>query len=407
MAFLAKKKKQSPAPTVTVEFKREKGNNTNLNEAACATTSPPTTKPLPTTTTKQLKTTTTDHKPLTTTASPPSITSTSLPATSVLPKATLTLGPLVGGQTTTANIVDEWNSGFKMIFKFLIQEPVNEGWIIKIAFSKPALQLQIWRAEIVSVSSDKKMYYVRNMSFNKVLAKCTVLEINFIANKDVLGDAAPDAQITFYRNGSAVPTSDSTTCVTTTAPSTANPSSQTTTQPATGSQMTTASPVSSSSPPTTHIVTVSQTTTILPTTKPVTNAPTISPVTSSPSPYDYNKVLSASILFYEAQRSGKLPASNRIPWRDDSALSDRGDNREDLTGGWYDAGDYVKFGFPMASSVTVLAWGLLEFRDAYKAAGELNNALDSIKWATDYFIKAHTAKFEFYGQVCKKLTSPK
>lgn len=43
-----------------------------------------------------------------------------------------------------------------------------------------------------------------------------------------------------------------------------------------------------------------------------------------------------SILFYEAQRSGKLPANNRIPWRGDSALSDGSDVGVDLTGGWYD-----------------------------------------------------------------------
>lgn len=43
-----------------------------------------------------------------------------------------------------------------------------------------------------------------------------------------------------------------------------------------------------------------------------------------------------SIMFYRAQRSGKLPANNRIPWRGDSALNDRGQNGEDLTGGWYD-----------------------------------------------------------------------
>jgi len=115
--------------------------------------------------------------------------------------------------------------------------------------------------------------------------------------------------------------------------------------------------------------------------------------------YDYSKVLHDSILFYEAQRSGKLPSTNRIPWRGDSALGDKGDNGQDLTGGWYDAGDFVKFGFPMASTVTVLTWGVVEYRDAYKSAGELDNVMDSIKWATDYFIKAHTAKFEFYGQV--------
>lgn len=52
--------------------------------------------------------------------------------------------------------------------------------------------------------------------------------------------------------------------------------------------------------------------------------------------YSYNQVLELSILFYEAQRSGKLPANNRIPWRGDSALNDGSDVGVDLTGGWYD-----------------------------------------------------------------------
>jgi endoglucanase len=43
-----------------------------------------------------------------------------------------------------------------------------------------------------------------------------------------------------------------------------------------------------------------------------------------------------SMLFYEAQRSGKLPADQRVTWRKDSALNDRGNNGEDLTGGYYD-----------------------------------------------------------------------
>ena len=57
--------------------------------------------------------------------------------------------------------------------------------------------------------------------------------------------------------------------------------------------------------------------------------------------YDYDKVLHLSILFYEAQRSGHLPQDNRIPWRGDSALDDRGQNGEDLTGGYYD-GEYLR-----------------------------------------------------------------
>ena len=52
--------------------------------------------------------------------------------------------------------------------------------------------------------------------------------------------------------------------------------------------------------------------------------------------YNYKDALHKSILFYEAQRSGKLPAGNRVPWRGDSALLDGSSVGHDLTGGWYD-----------------------------------------------------------------------
>ncbi|CAG5118658.1 unnamed protein product [Candidula unifasciata] len=117
------------------------------------------------------------------------------------------------------------------------------------------------------------------------------------------------------------------------------------------------------------------------------------------SKYNYNDLLFKSLLFYEAQRSGKLPANKRIPWRGDSALNDKGDKGEDLTGGWYDAGDHVKFNFPMAYAVTAQAWGFLEFADAYKAAGQEDYLVDGIKWALDYLIKCHTGPEELYVQV--------
>ena len=52
--------------------------------------------------------------------------------------------------------------------------------------------------------------------------------------------------------------------------------------------------------------------------------------------YDYKEVLRSSLLFYEAQRSGKLPADQKVTWRKDSALNDKGELGEDLTGGYYD-----------------------------------------------------------------------
>jgi len=115
--------------------------------------------------------------------------------------------------------------------------------------------------------------------------------------------------------------------------------------------------------------------------------------------FNYGEALQKSFLFYEAQRSGDLPTSNRVTWRGDSALKDGADVGRDLTGGYYDAGDHVKFGFPMASSMTMLGWGVVQYREGYEKSGQLDEALDAIKWGTDYILKAHTAPNEFYGQV--------
>lgn len=38
--------------------------------------------------------------------------------------------------------------------------------------------------------------------------------------------------------------------------------------------------------------------------------------------YNYKDALGKAILFFEGQRSGKLPANQRVTWRGDSALSD-------------------------------------------------------------------------------------
>ncbi len=115
--------------------------------------------------------------------------------------------------------------------------------------------------------------------------------------------------------------------------------------------------------------------------------------------FNYGEALQKSLFFYEAQRSGDLPAGNRVNWRGDSGMTDGADVGRDLTGGWYDAGDHVKFGLPMAASATMLAWGLVDYRNAYVSTGQLNAALDQLKWATDYFIKAHPTANELYGQV--------
>ncbi|NJN56339.1 MAG: hypothetical protein HC879_02005 [Leptolyngbyaceae cyanobacterium SL_5_9] len=133
-----------------------------------------------------------------------------------------------------------------------------------------------------------------------------------------------------------------------------------------------------------------------------TPAPTPAPTPTAGTP-NYGEALQKSLLFYEAQRSGVLPNDNRIEWRGNSALKDGADVGVDLTGGYYDAGDHVKFGFPMAGSMTLLSWGVIEYRESYQKSGQLDEALDAIRWGTDYILKAHVTDSNgtkaFWGQV--------
>ena len=115
--------------------------------------------------------------------------------------------------------------------------------------------------------------------------------------------------------------------------------------------------------------------------------------------YNYGEALQKAIYFYEGQQSGPLPAWNRVQWRGPSCVHDGSDAGKDLTGGWYDAGDHVKFNFPMAFSVTMLCWGVVENRDAYEKSGQLVYILNSIRFTADYLMRCHTAPNEFYGQV--------
>ncbi|MET8764456.1 glycoside hydrolase family 9 protein [Lentzea sp. NPDC004782] len=115
--------------------------------------------------------------------------------------------------------------------------------------------------------------------------------------------------------------------------------------------------------------------------------------------FNYGEALQKAVWFYDAQRSGKLPPDNRVSWRGDSALRDGSDAGLDLSGGFYDAGDHVKFGLPFAFSMSMLAWGAVENRDAYSSSGQLKPLMANLRQGTDWIIKAHPSPNVVYGQV--------
>ena len=115
--------------------------------------------------------------------------------------------------------------------------------------------------------------------------------------------------------------------------------------------------------------------------------------------FNYAEALQKSVLFYEAQHSGPLAAWNRLDWKGASGLLDGKDAGLDLTGGWYDAGDNVKFNFPMAGSATLLALGAIEYADAYNKSGQMIHLRNNLRWVADYFVKCHPEPNVLYGQV--------
>src|SRR3954469_9283736 len=115
--------------------------------------------------------------------------------------------------------------------------------------------------------------------------------------------------------------------------------------------------------------------------------------------FNYAEALQDSMLFYELQRSGKLPADNRVLWRGDSDLTDGADVGLDLTGGYHDAGDEVKFGLPAAYSMATLAWGGIVNGAGYTKSGQMTYLLRNLRWGDDFIIKAHPSAHVFYAQV--------
>lgn len=71
----------------------------------------------------------------------------------------------------------------------------------------------------------------------------------------------------------------------------------------------------------------------------------------------------------------------------------------DLAGGYYDAGDNVKYGLPMAFTVTTLSWAAIFYKSEFKAAHEMGHVKDAIRWGTDYFLKASSRRKRLYVQV--------
>ncbi|CAI5459880.1 unnamed protein product [Closterium sp. Yama58-4] len=114
---------------------------------------------------------------------------------------------------------------------------------------------------------------------------------------------------------------------------------------------------------------------------------------------NYSEALEKCIFFFQLQRSGRLPRSQLPTWRGDSGLTDGKAEGVDLTRGYYDSGDNVKFGFPLAFTVTALAWSVVEYGPQLTALGQIKAARDAVRWGAHFFVHAHPKPNVLYAQV--------
>jgi hypothetical protein len=122
-------------------------------------------------------------------------------------------------------------------------------------------------------------------------------------------------------------------------------------------------------------------------------------VSAAETNFNYVDAFAKSILFYEASWCGPDAGDNRIKWRGPCHIEDGKDVGLDLTGGFHDCGDHVKFGLPQCYAASALAWDYYEFKDVFVDKGQDKYMLNILKHFTDYLLKCFPNKTTFYYQI--------
>ncbi|WP_037296942.1 glycoside hydrolase family 9 protein [Ruminococcus flavefaciens] len=135
---------------------------------------------------------------------------------------------------------------------------------------------------------------------------------------------------------------------------------------------------------------------------------------------NWAKVLQYTLHFYDANMCGTdVTGKSRFSWRgnchvydskvpmhpiDDNhtgvnmsesfmekykdILDPDGDGYIDVSGGFHDAGDHVKFGLPEAYAASVVSWGYYEFRQAYEETDQAEHVETICRHFCDYFMRS-------------------
>ena len=113
--------------------------------------------------------------------------------------------------------------------------------------------------------------------------------------------------------------------------------------------------------------------------------------------YNFAKLLQESLYFYDANMCGnEVDENGALSWRGDChtydsrvSYTNAGGNVRtiDVSGGFHDAGDHVKFGLPQGYAASVLALSYYKFGDAYDELGQTAHLNTIMDYFCDYFTR--------------------
>lgn len=125
---------------------------------------------------------------------------------------------------------------------------------------------------------------------------------------------------------------------------------------------------------------------------------------------NYAEALKLSLYFYDANQCGSEVEDNPLTWRSNCHTYDGeadlnsavglsssaksfimnangGSSKVDVSGGYHDAGDHIKFTKTMGFSMTSLAWSYFSYPQAYESTGSKEHLMYILKNNADYFMK--------------------
>nr|MDE6021488.1 glycoside hydrolase family 9 protein [Ruminococcus sp.] len=136
----------------------------------------------------------------------------------------------------------------------------------------------------------------------------------------------------------------------------------------------------------------------------------VAPMSASAAGSNYAEALGLSLYFYDANECGNDVNDNALTWRgnchtydstaslssatglsgDAKAVVDAangGKGTADVSGGYHDAGDHVKFNVTMAFNGASLGWAYYAYPEAFKETGSEAHLFEIMKNTSDYLMK--------------------